>query len=200
MPHRAITCTLPHTGLSLPVIVLAFAVFKTHQLVRHEEVEYGPYPHRSVKTIYSDAMEIQGTGNKVMTLLVHRVFSLSTQREQNTVGVAGVRIRRMKYKRPPVANTFAARGNLRHVSHHQQGGTSSRPIVAGSYVLLACPKAGGNSLLLARATAAGGSLAAPAPAARPRAALSCSPDPLPRAARSCPPAPLPRTVRSWLLR
>ena len=119
MPHRAIACTLSHTGLSLPVIVLAFAVFKTHQLVRHGEVEYGPYPHRSVKTIYSDAMEIQGTGNKVMTLLVHRVFSLSTQREQNTVGVAGVRIRRMKYKRPPVANTFATRGNLRHVSHHQ---------------------------------------------------------------------------------
>ena len=56
-------------GLALPIILLAFAVFKVHTLVRKGEVEYGPFPHRGVKTIYSDAMEIQGAGNKVMTLL-----------------------------------------------------------------------------------------------------------------------------------
>jgi hypothetical protein len=58
------------TSLCVPLGFLVFAVVKCRALCSEGNLEYGAFPHRSVRTIYNDAMEIHGTGNKIMTLLV----------------------------------------------------------------------------------------------------------------------------------
>ena len=57
-------------ALIAPVGILLFGIWKCRRLCQEGNFVFGPFPHRSMKAIYQDAMKAKGLHRKAMTLLV----------------------------------------------------------------------------------------------------------------------------------